>query len=487
MSLVLFSTAGSGQDTGSEKKVNVKIIHRSDGDTKIIEKTFSINEVSQLQELLNEYDLNMDADELLKDRCVEISIRKPGDDLDDKDVVVKIRQDKGRASKAFLGVFTEDADDADVSSGKARAGAVVVRVMENSPAEAAGLLKGDIITAVNDVEITGSRQFRETIGTFKSGEAITLTFVRDGKESRATATLSEMQDVYPPMFRDRDFGWKDGMPPMRFHHHGGMQERPFLGVVPDESMENQQGAVIGGIIEKSTAEAIGLKEGDVITAVNDRAVKNFDELRAAIRELKPGDDLKVKYLRDGKQGEASGKLKSKADTYGMNFRGDEIPPPCHHRWMHDFGDEWKDDAEKITKEGLSRKIEALERELQKLKDHLNRLDFSGARDDMQRKKEETTVTITIEDVSKSNLAVEKLTFSPNPSTGKFQLSFELPEKGKTTVRIFDVTNKEIYSEALGKFSGRYDRQIDVSQSPKGVYFLQITQDNKTLNKKIVIQ
>ena len=63
----------------------------------------------------------------------------------------------------------------------------------------------------------------------------------------------------------------------------------------------------------------------------------------------------------------------------------------------------------------------------------------------------------------------------------------MPEVGDTQLRIFDINGKQIYQEELLGFSGVYQKQMDISENSNGVYFITITQGNKSLSKKIVVQ
>jgi len=85
------------------------------------------------------------------------------------------------------------------------------------------------------------------------------------------------------------------------------------------------------------------------------------------------------------------------------------------------------------------------------------------------------------------LELDDLNFHPNPNDGKFKLSFETPEKGNTNIRIFDVNGKEVYSEKINNFNGRYENTIDISENKKGTYFLHIQQGKKVSTRKIVLE
>jgi len=90
-------------------------------------------------------------------------------------------------------------------------------------------------------------------------------------------------------------------------------------------------------------------------------------------------------------------------------------------------------------------------------------------------------------VSDNKLAVKEMNFYPNPGDGKFTLSFDLREQGNTGVSIMNAEGKNIYSENLPSFKGHYEKQIDISSNPKGVYFVKITQGEHSQLKKIVLE
>ena len=85
------------------------------------------------------------------------------------------------------------------------------------------------------------------------------------------------------------------------------------------------------------------------------------------------------------------------------------------------------------------------------------------------------------------LALNNMNFYPNPSNGKFNLSFSLPEKGGAEITILNIEGKKVYSENLPNFIGAYDKEIDISKNPKGVYFVRIEQGKHAQVKKVVLE
>ncbi len=76
---------------------------------------------------------------------------------------------------------------------------------------------------------------------------------------------------------------------------------------------------------------------------------------------------------------------------------------------------------------------------------------------------------------------------PNPTLGKLKIRFELQDKEKTMIRIFDMNEKVVHKEKLNNFSGKYEKEIDLSGNKPGVYFIKVTQGNKMIVKKIILK
>ena len=88
--------------------------------------------------------------------------------------------------------------------------------------------------------------------------------------------------------------------------------------------------------------------------------------------------------------------------------------------------------------------------------------------------------------AQNGLAVNELSFYPNPSNGDFNLSFEAAETGDVAIRVINADGRRVYTEKLKNFSGRYDKKIDLTDEASGVYFLNISQNGKVMNKKLVV-
>jgi putative serine protease PepD len=70
-------------------------------------------------------------------------------------------------------------------------GAVVDSVRSGSPADKAGLERGDVITKVDDTVIRGSDDVVSAVQSHKVGDRVEITYTRDGAQKTTTATLAE--------------------------------------------------------------------------------------------------------------------------------------------------------------------------------------------------------------------------------------------------------------------------------------------------------
>ncbi|MBL0145860.1 MAG: PDZ domain-containing protein [Chitinophagaceae bacterium] len=98
----------------------------------------------------------------------------------------------------------------------------------------------------------------------------------------------------------------------------------FLGVTTTVTSEDKEdtksdGAVISTVVSGSAAEKAGLKEGDIITKINDTKISSPGDLTEAISGKKAKDEVTVTYKRDGKTSTAKATLGDRKGTNAMAY------------------------------------------------------------------------------------------------------------------------------------------------------------------------
>ena len=216
----------------------------------------------------------------------------------------------GPKGGGFLGVYLEDFDDdlREAIDYKGE-GAYVEDVVDDSPAEKAGIEAGDIIIEFNGKEVEDAGRLRKMIGKSEPGTKVKFTVVRDGKKKTLKAELGERKEMEKRMFivspggKKKHIVWKDA--DMIF---SGGSDRGFLGVklqeMPDQLAEYfgvEDGALIGEVVKDTPAEKAGLKAGDVIVKFDSRRVDDKDDLHYFMGKTEPEDEVEIIVNRKGKE------------------------------------------------------------------------------------------------------------------------------------------------------------------------------------------
>lgn len=95
--------------------------------------------------------------------------------------------------------------------------------------------------------------------------------------------------------------------------------RPLLGVATDKT---DGGVVVNSVTEGSAAEKAGLKEGDIITAINKTSITTHQQLSEVIGEKKVGEVIDVTYTRAGKTQKVKATLGKNSESYSLNNNED---------------------------------------------------------------------------------------------------------------------------------------------------------------------
>ena len=157
----------------------------------------------------------------------------------------------------------------DIENGQG--GVLVTNVMEDSPAEDAGLKSGDVVVAVDGQKTTSTGQLRSQIGMRTIGEKVTLTIMRDGDEKTIKVKVGKPSSI-------------EGL---------SGEIHALLKGVQFENESNKEGVRVVSISPNSSAAYSGLRPGDIIVAANKRRVYDLDSLESALARNKSAVLLQV--------------------------------------------------------------------------------------------------------------------------------------------------------------------------------------------------
>ena len=211
-------------------------------------------------------------------------------------------------------------------------GAAVVDILEDGPAAAAGLQAGDIITAIDDIEIGGLNDLAQAAANYSPGDEVMLTVERDGEAVELTVTLGAHPDDDGMAFlgvRIMPSGefqlHRDGRGPGRggYFRFGFPRGLPFGGPF---AWMNTDGALVMGIQDEGPAAGAELQKGDLITAIGETEIAGFDELVEALAAYSPGDEVELTVVRDGEQLTAAVTLGAHPDDEDKAYLGLMIVP-----------------------------------------------------------------------------------------------------------------------------------------------------------------
>lgn len=179
---------------------------------------------------------------------------------------------KGKIIYGWLGVSLVDvnADYKEALGVKGMSGAFASQVFVGSPAYKGGMQAGDYIVELNGKEVKGQSELVREVGYLPADKDVTFVVIRGGKRVTLTVKIEERSEE---VSADNSKLWP------------GFIASPLTDNVRKElKLEDDKvkGVVVTSVLEKSPAAALRLRNGDVITAVNDKSVTNLAEFYAAL-------------------------------------------------------------------------------------------------------------------------------------------------------------------------------------------------------------
>jgi len=225
----------------------------------------------------------------------------------------------------FLGIYMAELDD---DARKDRdypksTGVLVTKVVDDSPAEKAGIEDGDIIYLFGGETVEGSKQLSEMVSSRKPGDKVKIVLYRDGEKKSIDVALAERKTSYVTIDIDDDDLERSIMVMKELGEPGKMAwigskggewslftNRAVLGVsihelsddlAPYFDVKPGDGVLVLDVHDDTPADKAGLKAGDVIVEIAGAKVSKQEDVLDALGEIEEETEVTVTVVRKGKK------------------------------------------------------------------------------------------------------------------------------------------------------------------------------------------
>ncbi|MGB9757430.1 MAG: Do family serine endopeptidase [Candidatus Bipolaricaulaceae bacterium] len=197
--------------------------------------------------------------------------------------------EKGRVTRAWLGVYIQDVIPGMERQLGVREGALVTEVVAGSPAAKAGIRSGDVIVQVDGQKIKNSNDLQMAIMYRKPGERVTVTLVRDKRTMTVDVVLEERPaegKATPGQTGVSKFGLtvQDLTAELKSRY----------GIAQDS------GVVVVGVEPGSRAYWGGVQVGDLIVEVNRQPISSISDWNRIVSQIAEDEEVLLTVIRSGR-------------------------------------------------------------------------------------------------------------------------------------------------------------------------------------------
>ena len=222
----------------------------------------------------------------------------------------------------FLGVYTEEITKDNLSQYGLRdvRGVGVTEVVKDSPAEKAGLRKGDVIIRFDGEAVASVRKLNRLVSEVAPDHKVTVGISRGGSDQEVAVTIAKRQETYSDTlgkmtipFPRENFPRIENLPNTERMPDGtnffsigksrriGVSTTSLTKQLADYfGVTDGKGVLVTSVSENSPAAKAGVRAGDVITAVDGEKIEGAGDLSRAISKQKDGD-VTLTIVRDKSQ------------------------------------------------------------------------------------------------------------------------------------------------------------------------------------------
>ena len=342
-------------------------------------------------------------------------------------------------------------------------GFYVESAIKGSTAEKYGFMPMDYIYGVDDHRVSKDQSFGNILSKYEAGQTGAVHIIRQGK-AKVIDVIFEKRTSY-----SFDF-------PMR-----NACERPFLGVEQAPNVIDVGLDVF--VVEGSPADALGLKDKDAITKVNDHYIIDWSDLKLVHSIYKPGDKMKIEVLRDGSKKTFNSTFTSYKDAKDCeDCDCDQFFEIDLSGEMEEVKIELREISEEIRKEleDLRIEIELNEKEVREM-ERVKKAEIIIK--ELEEREMREALEILESTGSSGDLVVKEFTLKSIDDSAFYGIHFLLDSMGDLNLKVASDDGRVIYDFESTDFKGVFEDRIDLAQE-NDTYFFLIKQDGKHLIKKV---
>jgi serine protease Do len=197
----------------------------------------------------------------------------------------------GRVSRGWLGVLIQDItlDLAESFGMQQPRGALVAKVLPDSPAQAAGIEVGDVIVKFDGKEIRDSASLPPIVGRSRVGVSIPVDVIRDRKQKLVNVKLGELPE-------DAAIA-SAGKPAVDKTNRLGLSVADLTAEQQTE-LELDAGVVVTRLVDGAASRA-GVRKGDIILSIDNTPVKNVEIFQKLVKALPDNKSVAILVQRNG--------------------------------------------------------------------------------------------------------------------------------------------------------------------------------------------
>jgi len=199
--------------------------------------------------------------------------------------VVEQLETKGKVVRGWLGVLVQPVtpEIAESMNLNEVGGALVADVTPDSPAQKAGIKRGDVVIGLDGQRVGSVSDLTSKIAMTSPGTNEKLDMIREGKEKEVTVKIGELPEKIAGQ------GMREENYEQESEERLGLSVEEITPEIANQfNLAVEKGVVVTDVAPGSVADEVGFRQGDVILEINRRPIKSIKDYRNEVNKLEKG-------------------------------------------------------------------------------------------------------------------------------------------------------------------------------------------------------